>query len=127
MKASWKCGPKVIVEAEGETVKQVFERLGDLAGVLGAASKCGCCGSDQIIPQVRRPDNFTYYSLACLACKAELKFGQTREGERLFPKTEGDHGGWSIYQGGQSGYAAPAVARGPAPKAYHDDGQEQPF
>lgn len=112
MKAQFKVSAKAIVEAEGETVKQVFERLGDLAAVLGAADKCGCCGSDRIIPMVRRPESYTYYSLACQACSAELHFGQTREGERLFPKTDKGKGGWEVYQGGAQGYAAPAAGRG---------------
>lgn len=106
MKVQYKVGPKAIVEAEGETVKQVFERLGDLAACFGAAHKCGCCGSGEIVPAVKRPQNYTYYSLRCLACGAELNFGQTREGERLFAKTDKGKNGWEVYQGGQG--SAPA-------------------
>jgi hypothetical protein len=36
MKASVKVGPRAVVEAEGESVKQVFERVADLAACFGA-------------------------------------------------------------------------------------------
>jgi len=120
MKAQFKVSVKAIVEAEGETVKQVFERLGDLAACLGAAEKCGCCGSASIVPHVKRPQNYTYYSLLCQACGAELAFGQTREGERLFAKTDKGKGGWEVYQGGEKGYAAP-VASGGRPRQVNEE------
>jgi hypothetical protein len=87
------------VEAEGETAKQVFERLADLAACLGADAKCGCCGGDALVPQVTRPQNYTYYALACQGCGATLAFGQTREGERLFPKRDRGQNGWEVYRG----------------------------
>ncbi len=48
-----------------------------------------------------RPQSYTYYALLCQACGASLSFGQTREGERLFPKRDKGTRGWEIYQGGQ--------------------------
>jgi hypothetical protein len=111
VKASFKVGPKAVVEAEGETVKQVFERLGDLAACLGADDKCGCCGSDKIVPSVTRPQSYVYYSLKCLACEAQLTFGQTKEGERLFPKRDKGKNGWEVYQAGQQTHSAPPTGQ----------------
>lgn len=110
MKASWKVGAKVVVEADGESVKQVFERLGDLAACLGADSKCGCCGSDALAPHVKRPQNYVYYSLLCQACGAELAFGQTKEGERLFPKRDKGKNGWEVYSGNRDSQHQPEPA-----------------
>lgn len=97
MKAQIKVGPKAIIEAEGATVRQVFERVADLAAAFGAATACGCCGSQDIVPHVQRPQTYTYFSLECLACGAQLSFGQTKDGERLFPKRDRGKDGWETW------------------------------
>ena len=123
MKVQMKVGSKVIVEAEGDSPKQVFERVAALAGIFGAAGKCGCCGCPEIVPQVRQPQGFTYYELVCLNpdCGATLTFGQNKEGGGLFPKRERGQNGWEVYQGPAQGVPAGPVGRGrPAPR--DDDG-----
>lgn len=104
MKVSYKISPRVVIEAEGDGLKKVFSQLADLAAVFACADKCGCCGSADVIPQVREPQGFTYYELACRACGASLTFGQHKEGGTLFAKRKDDHGnpkgkgGWEVYQ-----------------------------
>ena len=80
MRASFKVGPRAIVEADGSTVKEVFERLAVLAPVLAHADRCGLCGGTRVVPNMRLPQGFTYYELACLSCGARLPLGQTKEG-----------------------------------------------
>lgn len=99
MKVQLKVGPRIIVEAEGETIKDVYSRVSALAGIFACADKCGCCGSQEIIPQVREPQGFTYYELQCLACHARLSFGQNKEGGGLFPKRDKGKNGWEVWQG----------------------------
>jgi hypothetical protein len=48
--------------------------------------------SPEIRPNCRTVDGFDYYSLRCLACGAELSFGQRKDGSGLFPKRKTDDG-----------------------------------
>lgn len=98
MKVQLKVGAKAVVEAEGESIKQVFERVAALAGVFACADKCGACGGSDIIPQVREPQGYTYFELQCLGCGARLQFGQNKEGGGLFPKRDKGKNGWDVYQ-----------------------------
>ncbi len=128
MKASMKVNSKVIVEAEGETVADVFANLARLADVLGAAQKCGWCGSEQIQPRVRDAKGFRFFELTCMEpkCGARFSFGQLKEPKgALFPKRKDDqgnllpNGGWSIWQGDQS---RPVQGRSPG-----DDSEPIPY
>lgn len=128
MKVQFKVGPKVIVEAEGDSPKQVFERLASLAEVFACADKCGACGSPEVVPRVRHAQGYDFYELACQACSARLSFGQTKEGEGLFPKRKDEQAnpkgkdGWEVWQG-------QTPARGSAgrahPKAHRPDSEEE--
>ena len=123
MRASFKVGPRAIVEADGSTVKEVFERLAVLAPVLAHADRCGLCGGTRVVPNMRLPQGFTYYELACLSCGARLPLGQTKEGGVLFPKTRNDdhtpkpNGGWERWDGngGEQPLAPAPTQRRPRP------------
>ena len=90
--------------------KGVFEQLASVQDVFEAASVCGCCGSDNIRFRVRRSKDSTgkkdlkYYELRCMACYAQLSFGQHQIGDTLFPKRKNEDGsymdkdGWFKYQ-----------------------------
>jgi hypothetical protein len=129
MKAQLKVSPMAIVEADGSTVKEVFERLAFLAEVLGHADKCGACQGNRIIPKVRHNQGFTFYELACLGCGAKLALGQCKgEGGVLFPKTRNDdgtakpNGGWEKWTG--SGDDAPQAP--PPAQRSQSPAQRQP-
>ena len=88
-----------------ERLERCFER-----GIEGHAREvfrettCGLCGSEQVAPSHRVAKGYDFYSMDCLGCGATLSFGQTREGERLFPKRRDKEGnevgksGWHQYQ-----------------------------
>jgi hypothetical protein len=118
VKAQYKVTPRCIIEADGGTVKEVFERLALLAEILGHADKCGKCGGTRIIPKMRRPQGNVYFELSCLQCGARLALGQNKEGGTLFPKTKNDdgtpkpNGGWEKWSGnGDDAAPAPAPPR----------------
>jgi len=133
MKVQYRIGPKVLIEADGATVKEVFDQLGALADVFAAADKCGCCGAGEIVPHVREPQGFTYYELLCLSCGARLPLGQTKEGGQLFPKRRDeqghakDKGGWEKWQQLQEPPppAAPPQQRAPQPPAQTAPAQQR--
>jgi hypothetical protein len=124
MKAQMKVNARLIVEGEGETVADVFEKIANLAAVLGAADKCGCCGGTAIIPQVRDAQGYRYYELRCLnaACGAQFSFGQHKDTKgSLFPKRKDENGnlkpnaGWSIWQGAKQEPVGPIADNGKHP------------
>lgn len=94
---------RVVVEAEGDDVKQLWKQLGQAADAFEADSACGACGSANIRLNCRTVDKFDYYEIKCVDCGAELSFGQRMDGG-LFPKRKDDDGrslgsnGWRKYQ-----------------------------
>ncbi len=96
---------RVTVEVSGDSIKDVYRDLAMVQEVLDAESKCGCCNSDQIGFGHRIVDDNQFFELRCRACTAQFSFGQTKKGERLFPKRKDKdgntlpNGGWSVWQG----------------------------
>lgn len=116
MKAVYRVNERVTVEADGMTVADVFEGVARLASVLGAATKCGCCGSAAILPRVKDAQGFRFHELVCQEskCGATFSFGQHKDVKgSLFPKFSDEHGrpkpnaGWSIYRGRQDEQPTP--------------------
>lgn len=93
------------VEAECNDEKECMRFLGGLQEVF-SRDTCGLCGKPAR-PSHRNIGGNDYYSMACTSCGAEFKFGQRRDGGKLFPKDRDEYGqalpdgGWSIYQKGQ--------------------------
>lgn len=90
------------IEVEAETVKEAIRGLSEYAEVFGE-TKCGLCGGDRVLPTHRNAKGYDFYEIVCLSCGAKLSFGQTKEGERLFPKRRDQGGeigtnGWHQYQ-----------------------------
>jgi hypothetical protein len=100
---------RLFIKVDGNTQKEVFEKLAAAIEVFEAADKCGCCGST-IRPRVRHVakgnKTFDYYEMACQEprCHARLAFGQSTDTVSLFPKRKNEtgewlpNGGWSKYQ-----------------------------
>ena len=91
------------IEVEAQSVKDAMRDLSEYAEVFGE-TVCGVCQSDKVTPEHRVAKGYDFYSMVCQSCGAKLDFGQTREGERLFPKrkdrdnNEIGKQGWNQYQ-----------------------------
>ena len=70
---------------------------------------CGLCNSGNLKVQHRVAQDFDFYSVKCADCGAELKFGQAKEGRRLFPKA------WDKYEPGVNSETVASEDYNPAP------------
>ena len=74
------------IEVDCMSVKDAVQAISEYAEFF-AEGECGLCKSRAVSPGHRRTkEGWNYYSMECLDCGARLDFGQTQEGERLFPK-----------------------------------------
>lgn len=87
MKAQYKVNPKLLVEVEGRTQRELFDQLAAASEVFGE-SCCGVCGSKDIYFAKRTVDGNEYYEHACAnpECGARLSIGLSKQkpGE-MFP------------------------------------------
>lgn len=83
---------RITVELEGDSQAALFGEIAKFQEVF-AESKCGKCGSEDLIFTTRTVDGNTYYELRCADCGAKLAFGQHKVGGGLFPKRKED-GEW---------------------------------
>lgn len=87
MKVNWKFGD-MDFEFEGQNTKEVFRQIAS-AQVTFQDSKCGACGSDQIVYIDRTAESegekYEYLEIQCSKCRAKLSFGQGKDGS-LYPK-----------------------------------------
>ena len=104
MKVQRKLGLNTIVEADGDTVAEVFEDLALLEWVFSHPRVCGLCreeGRDFLRPR-KTGQGKKYHKCVCVGCGAEFRFGvRTCRPGVLFPQlkdAEGrdkPNGGWS--------------------------------
>jgi hypothetical protein len=119
---------RLVFEIEGQSLKQMFHGIADVQEVFEAESTCGCCGSQSLRFRVRNNQDNDYYEMLCDDCTATFAFGQTKQGNKLFPrrKDKDDFAlpdrGWKVWQ--RREIPAAAEAR-PAPKEKEKD--ELPF
>ena len=73
------------IDIELKDIKQCFSFLSYADSVFGVKC-CGNCESKNLSFCHRQPQGYDYYSVKCNDCKHELKFGQQKEGGKLFPK-----------------------------------------
>ena len=91
------------ITVECQSVKEGVRALSEYAEFFGE-NQCGLCQSEQVRPVHRVAKGYDFYEMECCACGAQLSFGQTKEGERLFAKTRDKDGneigkfGWHQYQ-----------------------------
>lgn len=95
---------------EPKTIKDGFRAIGEVRAFL-IAEPCGCCKSKNTFPSFKTPKGYKYYQWECADCGAVFQFGQTQEGDNLFPKRKDQNGaalpnkGWAKYQDGHHGQA----------------------
>jgi len=85
--------------------KSAFETIAEIQEVFEERT-CGKCNSENIRFDVREEGGNTFYKLTCLACRAQLDFGQRKDKQKgLFirRKTADNvvmpNNGWYIYEG----------------------------
>ena len=94
VKVRVKLGGRAEVEAEVTGVKEAIKLLSPFYEVFGEAV-CGKCQSVELAVNHRAADGgYDYYALKCLACGAQLDFGQHQQGGTLFPKRKLPDGSW---------------------------------
>jgi hypothetical protein len=112
MKVQRKLAPGTIVEAEGDTVAELFEKLAALEEVF-SRQQCGLFRKTSITFTVRRDkDNHVYHMAVCNSCGGEFRFGVRKNPVgMLFPQLKDADGnkkpnaGWSKWQPNGSGVA----------------------
>ena len=121
-------------EFEAGSPKEIFEKLALLDAIF-TESKCGACGSSDIIYVNRPVDNGSYLELRCNKCRAQLSFGQNKDGKSIFKKNWDKeakrampNGGWFIYQAGNqsSGDASEGTTQARQPAQQMSEG-DMPF
>lgn len=94
---------KAVITVDAKTVKEAIKAFSEYAEVF-SETICGACESTEVVPLHRLSKGYDFYEMHCMACGARLSFGQTKEGERLFPKrkdkdgNEFENDGWRKYQ-----------------------------
>jgi hypothetical protein len=86
------------IEVEGGDVKDCFIELANAVEVF-SQSVCQACESPDTMPRVREKDGNSYFEVFCNSCNAALSFGQTRVGNRLYPRRKGKDGSYLPHHG----------------------------
>lgn len=119
MKATIHLG-RVSIEVEGSNQIELFDAISGATEVFGE-EKCHKCGTPNIKFVSRKvtkgKQNWTFREMHCLECFSRLSFGQSLDGDTLFPKRKldadgkpdsengqyGPHNGWTKYKGNAEG------------------------
>lgn len=96
MKVQRKISPTTILEAEGQTVAEVFEALARLEEIFHGHEVCGLCQKANVAYQVRQDkEGNKYYQAVCLSCGGEFRFGVKKSPPgALFPQMKDKDGNW---------------------------------
>lgn len=94
MQVNYRVNENAAFNLECKDILTAFQFLAYCDSIF-KVSNCGNCEGPNLRLVHRTPQGYDFYSVQCTDCKHELKFGQTKEGHRLYPK------GWEEpYQGG---------------------------
>lgn len=97
-KISYRVNERATIQVEANTPMDAIEQIGHYVMIL-SMTKCGSCQSTNVHPQHDNRKGFDFYCVKCHDCGSEFSFGQHREGDTLFPKTEQ---GWHKWQASES-------------------------
>jgi len=93
MKVTYTTVNGMSVELDGDDQKSIFKNLGAFQEVFDETT-CAKCGSTHVRFITRMVEDNEYFEIRCLDCGATLSFGQTKKGNRLFPKRKDKEGNW---------------------------------
>jgi len=91
------------VSLEGGGPKDIFKGIAVFQEIF-ESEKCGMCGNEETIFNVRTIDGNDYFEKRCQKCHAALAFGQAKTGGGLFPKRKDSDGNWDNENQGWSRY-----------------------
>lgn len=86
MKIDFRVSDSLRIEQDVKDSKQAFQFIAYLQTIFGV-KRCGNCDCDRLhLSHRTTTEGHDYYSVVCDECKHELKFGQTKVGNKLFAK-----------------------------------------
>tara|TARA_Y100000034_G_scaffold136729_1_gene215273 strand:- start:1650 stop:1994 length:345 start_codon:yes stop_codon:yes gene_type:complete len=88
---------RLTLHASGNA-REVFEQLAEFDEVFNQ-STCAATGSDNVSFRVRQVEGNKYYEIVANETGHKLSFGQTREGQKLFPRRKDKDGNWLADKG----------------------------
>lgn len=89
MKAKYAISNQLVFEVEEKNSKEVFRSIAEIQDAFEADKSCGLCDGP-IQFRVRTVDKNEFFELVCRVCGGTLALGQTKDGERIYPKRKGD-------------------------------------
>jgi hypothetical protein len=94
MKVQRKINQSTIVEADGQTVMELFEQLSQLEEIF-RSGPCGLCKGTQIGFRTRENAGVKFHEALCLGCGAAFAFGTKKAPAGvLFPQRKDAEGKW---------------------------------
>lgn len=129
MKIQRKISPTTIIEAEGDTLVDVFERLASLEEIFHGYETCGLCKKSNVAYQARQDkEGNKYYQAHCLDCRAEFRFGVKKVPKgALFPQKKDAQGNWKPDGGWAKWEGKKQTEPAPDNRQYDEDGSNVPF
>lgn len=102
MKVRYQVNNALVFEVEAETTKELFRSLADIQEAFEADKSCGLCNGP-IQFRVRTINKNEFFELVCRNCQGTLPLGQTKDGERVYPKHKpgAKNRGWEEPYSGQ--------------------------
>ena len=85
MNVTFDVGKNCHLAVDVADVKLAFQFIAYAESVFGV-DRCGTCESGNLQLAHRQPQGNEYYSVQCMVCRHELKFGLVNESGRLFQK-----------------------------------------
>lgn len=82
------------IKVEGESQIDAFDRMAEMAELISCGSACGKTGNTDVIPVVRKKDDYCFREWKCVSSGAALQLGQKKDGTGLFPKRKSKDGEW---------------------------------
>jgi hypothetical protein len=111
MKVTRKLSGNTVVEAEGQTMVEMFEKLSQLEEIF-RPGPCGLCRGTQVGFRTREVGGVKFHEAWCHGCGAALGFGTKKQPAGvLFPQRKDSDGKWKP-NGGWSKWVPPANGEG---------------
>ena len=113
-KIRFDCGNGCSVEIDASNPKDAVAQMSAYLEVFGEQA-CGQCGAAVLFWEHRQDrESHDYYAVKCRGCGAELSFGQTKVGDRLFAKRKLEDGSYDTEHHGWKHWKARSSSESPS-------------